>query len=584
MVVDNNPISGEPIRECRCSPESYLASIAAKQRSLLILAGAVLFFLFVILFCRPHYQTNDDIGILLLAQGLVCAQKPDPHLLFTHIFLGNILSSLYTANPHLPWYVLYLYGCHFIAFVSLSTQFLRGAPSAHRILSFCTFACAVEFYFLTNLQFTTVSFMLGVAGLMLFADWIENVSNSSWRQTWKPVAAFFFFVLSTMVRFYSFLMLMPFAALYLFYVCAGGGNSKRKMQIASVFLGISCAMAFALNYQNNHCYSEDPAFSRFYRDSASSGLIRDYNRPIGSEKAQQSLKKIGWTDNDVAMIRGFIAVDPVIFSSEKLAYFSRSLPSYRADLSVSDILSQVKQAFVDPVLFPIFLATIYFLCNARDRRWIAFFLLLFTVELFLIFALVLFLKLPQRVYFSFFAATCIFSLFSVLDDKASESNKKQVGIALTALIATLCLTLTANWPLIRERARGNKVLKTEMKLLNPTREQLYVVLGGAYPYEYILPFDDTAKFFSSFRVIGLGCTNHTDLPYRALASFGLKQFFIDFVDNPRVFLIASNPDSLNVLKIYLREHYKVDADFVPVKDKPLTSFCLFKVCRRKRPI
>ena len=83
-----------------------------------VLANLLLFGV-IYLFFTPHFQENDDVGMLLEAAGKLIAAEPTPYLLFTHIIIGYILKTLYSISPQTAWYGYYLVFCLFITHVGI---------------------------------------------------------------------------------------------------------------------------------------------------------------------------------------------------------------------------------------------------------------------------------------------------------------------------------------------------------------------------------------------------------------------------------------------------------------------------------
>jgi hypothetical protein len=58
---------------------------------------------------RPFYETNDDVGMRMIVEGLfVPGAPPDGHVLFMHTLLGHLLTAAYARTPVWPWYDLML--------------------------------------------------------------------------------------------------------------------------------------------------------------------------------------------------------------------------------------------------------------------------------------------------------------------------------------------------------------------------------------------------------------------------------------------------------------------------------------------
>src|SRR5712692_2470745 len=71
----------------------------------LLTAGALTLITYLVF--TPHYASNDDVGMRLMAEGRwVPDAKPLPYLLSINVILGLPLAKAYTVMPVVPWYDL----------------------------------------------------------------------------------------------------------------------------------------------------------------------------------------------------------------------------------------------------------------------------------------------------------------------------------------------------------------------------------------------------------------------------------------------------------------------------------------------
>lgn len=128
---------------------------------------AVLFVSCLLLFLPRTYSINDNVGILFNAkQGLISE--------FTSFFYMKLLHLLYHITHDIPWYGLTLYFAHiFSLFI-----FVR---SLARIKNFDTFFIPflivyLYFYsfFITQVDYTSTSIMVGANSLFAFLVLLNN--------------------------------------------------------------------------------------------------------------------------------------------------------------------------------------------------------------------------------------------------------------------------------------------------------------------------------------------------------------------------------------------------------------------------
>ena len=83
---------------------------------------SVLFNLFLMLFLyrffSPVFEGNDDITIVQFVNGS-CGSF-DPHMVYQNYLIGVLLSGLYRAAPHVPWYSWFQYLCLWASFTAIT--------------------------------------------------------------------------------------------------------------------------------------------------------------------------------------------------------------------------------------------------------------------------------------------------------------------------------------------------------------------------------------------------------------------------------------------------------------------------------
>jgi hypothetical protein len=92
-----------------------------------------------------------------------------------------------------------------------------------------------------------------------------------------------------------------------------------------------------------------------------------------------------------------------------------------------------------------------------------------------------------------------------------------------------------------------------MAALDPKPDELFVVWGGSFPYEWVLPWDNLERYrdFKAYVLGGVTNTPHTE---GRLAEFGIANPAAALYQRPNVRLIAC-PAYVTVLsRFYVRHH------------------------------
>ena len=164
-----------------------------------------LFFAIVAYVMPIRFETNDDIGMLLIASGKYTG-IPDAHLVYINIFYGFVISSLYRFCSNIEWYTYAFVVIHILSMTIISHFILIKNLSRNIKGVVLALFYLVEIYFIQNFQFTTTAAICTLAGLVL----LERLDG---KHLWYSVILV---VLGTFIRFESaFLVLIIYSPVLL---------------------------------------------------------------------------------------------------------------------------------------------------------------------------------------------------------------------------------------------------------------------------------------------------------------------------------------------------------------------------------
>src|SRR5215475_9257409 len=81
----------------------------------------------------PLYQSNDDVTMRLLAEGVATSSRPTPYLLFINVILGQVMVWLHEFFPILPWFTICLAAIHLAGTATVIWVALSGRGLARWI-------------------------------------------------------------------------------------------------------------------------------------------------------------------------------------------------------------------------------------------------------------------------------------------------------------------------------------------------------------------------------------------------------------------------------------------------------------------
>lgn len=188
------------------------------------------------------YLTNDDLFLQSIVSGEVTG-TPEAHLLHIGYPVGLFVSTLYRIFPTLPWYGLFLCFSFGLTMWVVLYQLMKLEKTlwARLITFFLVSLGSYSFLFLhiAEIQFTTVTGMVGAGALFLF---ILGETGYTLKDTVKKNAGFLILsIYALCIRSDGFLMMLPFIGMIGLakYLDVDKNVAKRKnlFALAGVFLG-----------------------------------------------------------------------------------------------------------------------------------------------------------------------------------------------------------------------------------------------------------------------------------------------------------------------------------------------------------
>lgn len=84
---------------------------------------------------------------------------------------------------------------------------------------------------------------------------------------------------------------------------------------------------------------------------------------------------------------------------------------------------------------------------------------------------------------------------------------------------------------------------------------LIVPIGVAFPFEFILPFEDL-EYMQEINLFPLGCLQISVQQKQILAKYNIKDFYLSLVSQPNIYVLLYEPSGdLDLMIKYFQEHY-----------------------------
>lgn len=126
----------------------------------------------LLLFFRPAYETNDDLGICNLVNG--ARGVYEGHLVYSNIFLGTVLSWCYRISVRVPWYALFQYAALFLSYTAVFYVIQRQGSGTYALWMPMPMLVFFSYQGYIRLQYTKTAGIAAAAGFFLLFYALEQ--------------------------------------------------------------------------------------------------------------------------------------------------------------------------------------------------------------------------------------------------------------------------------------------------------------------------------------------------------------------------------------------------------------------------
>lgn len=537
--------------------------------------------MYAVIWETPHFETNDDVWMMLTLSGQVTSLEPTASIIFMNLFLCRALTGLYHTAPSVPWYGLMHVGGIIIAVeVMLYALIIRGG-SFKRILLFVLCLVSFGLPLLIRLQFTKTSFLVGLSGIfLLYATLMQPTSPriTPGITFTRLLGAALLLTLSFLIRKESLYLLLLLSVPVLLQLAWQTWRARTLSLLLPTTLAVGLLLA-VFDYSHQRTYAQDSEWRRFNELLRLKSQFIDYNGIPYNAESQPYFTAVGWSENDYQMLMRWFYIDPVRYSPEHLraiiAHFpTLAKPPAHIRRSLLVMFFRLRGDGTLWITVPLLLGIV--LLGLRKGNLVSVLLATTAVAGAVMVMLMVFLKLPERLYQPIIMAVCWFAML-IGEESPSPIKRRQVTWGLNAcgivfvVLALISVLTHDNTPLkqaqtfSRLTVRDNRALRAALLELAPQPSQTFVSWGGAFPYEAILPLENK-DYLKNFHLIGLGASNQSPLQRRTLEVRGITDLHRALFERDDVF-IAFLPSTVSedqgLLTTYLAQHYDVQVTITP---------------------
>lgn len=521
----------------------------------------------------PVYQSNDDVIWEMLVRGIGFCDQPSPYLIIPNILIGRSLVFLYQQYPNVPWYRLCMNGIHLAASVALMISFLSWRRSWGKLLFLSLYFLVFDFHYYVRPQFTTVAFLAAQAAILVWWTGIRDGRDLTGTR-------FLFFLLflgaSALIRSDSALLALLIALPGSFLLAAGPRVTKppgvafRKWFLhlgLPVLTGLSLVLFLrAYNYRQ---YEGNQAWQGFYSFHEVRIKFMDYSY---APQDAAVYDEVGWSENDVSLIKKWFFPDPTTFNQEKVSRVVAQT-SWRDLAATQEAFKYFWFFFAnDPWTKAMFGSLIF---SLLFQPWSKANLALQGVTLFGVAGMLLFLlfvlhRLLPRVYEPLFGFVFLTGILGVEKTVRAGWSRPFFWIRTVGFVILIILIVVFYMRMLAE-SRDVQILNRRflaaLNKLNPKTDQLYLAWAEQLPYELLLTGRDLSRL-RQVKLVNIGFLTQSPYSQKRFREFGIADPFRALFENDHVF-VFSNPPWNDLLIRYVQEHYGIAIKAEPIHEESL---------------
>jgi len=546
-----------------------------------ILINILLFSLFF-LFITPGFETNDDALMMMFSSGMLTGD-PSEYLVQMNILVGKLLKMLYIQNPAINWYAILLYAIHFSAMVTLLYTFLKLQRKFYSITAFTILFVFFELLFLTNIQYTSTAFIVGFCGITLF---LLSLNRSLRNSLLTILVALILISIATLIRSKVFIgvLMISVPVLGIKFI------EDRKIQIP-IFIFCLLAIYFAAFSYENYFYEKNLGKPNLLKYEQATDYVA--NGPLKID--DENLNKVNWNRNDITLFQHWFWIDKGVFSKDKVIFIGNTLKTYRR-------IQEVGKLFFYEILFKakryvflglLCLILIFTLLAKKQLKYMMFLLITLAI---VYFGLSFLSRIPHRVALPLLYFVCIIGFYFVLE----YPEKKRISIFkkyyFVLMLVTLFIFQISKIAVNSEINKvNNKVFQQAVNDISKDKKSLFVTVGPDFPYESI-PIFKSPLSYRPLNILPTGWPIHTPVYDKILEKFYVQDLLSSLYEKNNIYILTSgwatpapydkvseqysvsdllassykkdgyiydksNDSFFNALKIFYKDHYKLNVKF-----------------------
>jgi len=500
-----------------------------------------------LLLLSPRFDVNDDPAMAAVVDGSYFGE-PQPHMVFSNVVLGLLLSTLYGWAGTVPWYGMYLAAVHFVWLAVVMYLVVSAEPGSRRsrLPGLAAFVGLFGLSLAAEMSFTSQGLMLAIAGVSLYL--------ARGRHRSAVVVAALMAGASTLIRWDS---LLGAAALTLPLLIWAGWRLPRWNQ--ALFAGIVAAVVLSGVVFQKAYYAGDEAWQEYSAFNRARGAVMERH---DWQEDGALLADIGWSRNDAAMFASHFYLDAEVFSTADVETLAERATEPRAlTRAFQGTLRSQTSTVTEIAGWVLVAALVAAAALTGGRRALPLAALVPVWTLGVMFALVMFRKLPDRVSAPLIAFAALTLLVRPLVPPAAAGPPRprrgwRVAVAACALAA---LAVAATGVVFaaagagERRAADRRITRTLEAFTALDPDGVFVSWGARLRLGHLSPWHAPVR--AGPRLLPLGWLQRSPAEAGWLQTLGIDDAYAAIADGEGLYLPLPASRSADIYLRYLEEHY-----------------------------
>ncbi len=523
--------------------------------SVMVNAGILILLL---LFFRPEYETNDDMGICNLVNG--ARGVYESHLVYSNYFLGAVLSWCYRITQRVPWYPLLQYATLFLSYTAVFYVIQRKVSSTYALWLPLPMLVFFSYQGYIRLQYTKTAGIAAAAGFFLLFYALEQEKLYFRDILWGYLLTCLGFLYRS-EQFFAEAAVMSGIGVALLLELKGLERQRRRKRLLR-YVGSATVLLLVLGvfWTSDRMAYREPAWQEYLAYNEARTELFDYGFPAYSEN-KEAYQALGISKTAKRFYESWNHMDQERFSTETMQELIKlKEPRTFGNELKTEFLEEFLPRFVN--IAGIFLCALYGLYGLLWGRWRKSDRIGILYEIVVIAGLYLYLFYRGRYIHNRVDTGIWFAAILVvirLSEQRMNPFTKRTGLAF--VLSCVCV-FQLNWA---EQLRWNAAKEKETMLQERTvietihsdQEHLYLLKMGSVSFAKAYGVFDRIPYGIGDNLYPLGgWPTKTPVYTIVLERYGVENPFRDMIGSDTIYLIDQKIES--TLK-YLHDCYSSDA-------------------------